>query len=249
MLEIIGLILIALVVVHLVVSARKGGKTVFMGKSESIDFNKDITTMVPLPLAAATCSHNWDIIDDKMLDMPHEKKHVLVLQCRICGSLDKTMAVTSAPPKPLPPPPPPPCSHNWVANTDSTLDVAHEKKIVVILTCQNCGAIDKTVETTSKPPVAAQPPQPKSECRHKWEAEKRVVLDSAYEQMLESIKVCLDHYGNFKKVDPNKELDLDPNKAPTWMFKKTYIQIMKCSLCGEINKTIASNFEEGEEPK
>jgi hypothetical protein len=247
MLEIIGLILIALVVVHLVVSARRSGKTVFMGKSEKIDFDKDITTIPPLPLAAATCSHNWDVVDDKMLEMPHEKKHVLVLQCRTCGTLDKTMAVTSAPPKPLPPPPPPACSHNWVAATDSTLDVAHEKKIVVILTCQNCGAIDKTVETTSKPPAVPQQPLPKSECRHKWEAEKRVVLDSAYEQMLESIKVKTNNYGNSKKVDPDKELDLDLNKAPTWMFKKTYVQIMKCTLCGEVNKTIASNIE-GEEP-
>jgi hypothetical protein len=246
MLEVIGLILIVLVILHLVVSVRKsGGKTVFMGKSESIDLNKDITTMIPLPLAAATCSHNWDIIDDKMLDMPHEKKHVLVLQCHTCGALDKTMAVTSAAPKPLPPPP---CNHNWIANTDSTLDVAHEKKIVVILTCQNCGAIDKTVETTSKPPVIVQPPQPKSECRHNWEAEKRVLLDSAYEQMLESIKVKTNNYGNAKKVDPNKELDLDLNKAPTWMFKKTYVCVRVCTVCGELDKTIASNFEEGEEP-
>lgn len=245
MLEIIGLILIVLVIAHLVVSARRGGKTVFMGKSESIDFNKDITTMVPLPLAAATCSHNWDIIDDKMLDMPHEKKHVLVLQCHTCGALDKTMAVTSAAPKPLPPPA---CSHNWVAATESTLDVAHEKKIVVILTCQNCGAIDKTVETTSKPPVVAQQPVPKSECRHKWETEKRVLLDSAYEQMLESIKVKTNNYGNSKKVDPNKELDLDLNKSPTWMFRKTYVCVRLCTLCGELDKTIASNFEEGEEP-
>ena len=240
MLEIIGLILIVLMIVHLLVSVKRSGKTVFMGKSEKIDFNQDITTMAPLPLAAATCSHSWDIIDDKVLDMPHEKKHVLVLQCHTCGALDKTMAVTSEAPKTLPQP----CSHNWVAVTDSTLDVAHEKKIVVILTCQNCGAIDKTVETTSKPPLS---PQSKSECRHKWEAEKRVLLESAYEQMLESIKVK-GNYGNAKKVDPNKELDLDLNKSPTWMFKKTYICVRVCTLCGELDKTIASNFEEGDKP-
>jgi hypothetical protein len=149
------------------------------------------------------------------------------------------MAVTSTAPKPLPPSPPPPCSHNWVAVTDNTLDIAHEKKIVVILTCQNCGAIDKTVETTSKP----QQPVPKSECRHKWEVEKRVLLDSAYEQMLESIKVKTNNYGNSKKVDPNKELDLDLNKCPKWMFRKTCVQIMTCNLCGEVNKTVASNLD------
>lgn len=250
MLEIIGLILIVLVVVHLVIS-RRGGKTVFMGKSEKIDFNQDITTMVPLPLAAATCSHNWDVVDDKMLEMPHEKKHVLVLQCRTCGTLDKTMAVTSAAPKPLPPPA---CNHNWVSITDNTLDVAHEKKIVVILTCQNCGAIDKTVETTSKPPTVPQSLVPKSECRHKWEVEKRVLLDSAYEQMLESIKVKTNNYGNSKKVDPNKELDLDLNEAVPWMFKKTYVCVRVCTLCGELDKTIASNIsdkdieKEGDQP-
>jgi len=241
MLEIIGLILIMLMVVHTVVTARKGGKTVFMGRSEKIDFDKDITTVPPMPLSAATCSHNWDTIDDKMLDMPHEKKHMLVLQCRICGMLDKTVVVTSMAPKPLPPPP---CSHNWMAVTDNTLDVAHEKKVVVILTCQNCGAIDKTVETTSNPPVVPQQPLSKSECRHKWEVEKKVLLDSAYEQMLESIKVKTSNYGSSKKVDPNKELGLDLNESLPWMFKKTYIQIMKCALCGEINKTIASNISD-----
>lgn len=243
-LDILGACTVFLLAVLVVVNLHRGGKIVFMGRSEKIDFDKDITTVPPIPISSGTCSHNWDVLDDKMLEMPHEKKHVLVLQCRSCGMLDKTMAVTSTPPKPLPLPPPPPCNHSWTAITDNTLDVAHEKKIVVILTCKNCGAIEKTVETTSKAP---QTPLPKSECRHKWEVEKRVLLDSAYEQMLESIKVKTSSYSSTKKVDPNKELDLDLNKSPTWMFKKTYVCVRVCTLCGEIDKTIASNFDKEEE--
>jgi hypothetical protein len=246
MLEIIGSVATVLLIILIVVSLKKSGKIVFMGRSEKIDFEKDITTIPPIPISAATCSHSWDIVDDKLLEMPHEKKHVLVLQCRTCGMLDKTMAVTSTAPKPLPPPPLPPCNHSWVAVTDNTLDVAHEKKIVVILTCKNCGAIEKTVETTSKAPPPPQVPLPKAECRHKWEVEKRVLLDSAYEQMLESIKVKTSSYSSAKKVDPSKELDLDLNKAPTWMFQKTYVCIRVCTLCGEIDKTIASNFDKEE---
>src|SRR5271154_4409471 len=111
-LEVIGLMLVALLVVLIFTVASKSGKTTFMGNSALIDFNKDITTVPPIPISAPMCSHHWDTIDDKMLDMPHEKKHVLVLQCRTCGLLDKTSVVTSTAPKPLPPPPlppPPPC--------------------------------------------------------------------------------------------------------------------------------------------
>lgn len=241
MLEIFGGVAVLLLIALILVSAKKSGKVVFMGRSEKIDFEKDITTIPPIPISSATCSHSWDVLDDKMLEMSHEKKHVLILQCRTCGMLDKTLAVTSTAPKPLPPPP---CSHSWVVTTDNTLDVAHEQKVVVILTCKNCGSIDKTVETTSKAP---QMPVPKAECRHKWEVEKRVLLDSAYEQMLESIKVKSSAYSNTKKVDPAKELDLDLNKAPTWMFKKTYVCVRVCTLCGEIDKTIASNFEADDE--
>jgi hypothetical protein len=104
-----------------------------------------------------------------------------------------------------------------------------------------CGEVNKTVETTSKPAAGG-----KSECRHRWETEKKVELLSAYEQMLKSISVK-DSYGKLKvKTDDKLSLNLD--KAPAWMFKKTYVSLRICSACGEIDKTITSNFELDENP-
>ena len=245
---IFGLVTVGLTAGMIILGLKiKSAKTVYMGNPKEIDLSKDITTMHPLPFQAATCAHNWDVVDDKMLELPHEKKHVLVLQCRTCGTLDKTVAITSPAPKVTPPPPPPPtpCHHNWETVVNTTLDAGHEQKIIAILTCKLCGKIDKTTEVTSPaPPPPAPPPVPLSPdtCCHKWDVDKKVLLESPYEQMLESIKVRKDNYSSAKKIDPNKALELDLQKAPQWMFQKTYVQILKCTKCGKLDKIIASNF-------
>lgn len=238
-------IILAFIAILFIVSIWrwKPGKTVYMGTTKEVDFSKDLTTATPIPLHSATCSHTWDTLDDKTLEMPHEKKHLLVLQCHTCGILDKTTVITSPAP-PIPPVVPTPCKHNWDAVVNSTLDVEHEKKVVAILTCKLCGKLDKTVEVTSKAP---EPVLTKDQCRHKWNVEKKILIDSAYEQMLESIKVKTNNYSNTKKIDPNKALDLELQFAPPWMFRKTLVQIMVCSACGEVSKTIASNMGEESE--
>jgi hypothetical protein len=166
--------------------------THYIASAQLYDASRDVTTNMPIPLAAATCQHRWDILKEEKLVAPHEQKSVLVLQCQHCGLLDKTVQMTSEPPKPPPPPP------------------------------------------------------PKSECRHSWEKEQKVVLDSAYEQMLKSISVK--EYGHYK-VKSDKKLDLDLDTAPKWMFRKCYICIRECTKCGEIDRTIAYNFDidQGEE--
>ena len=107
--------------------------THYIASAQIFDAARDVTTNMPIPLAAATCQHRWDVLKEEKLLAPHEQKSYVILQC------------------------------------------------------QHCGLLDKTVQATSKIPNPPKPSLPKSECRHKWEKEQKVVLDSAYEQMLKSI--------------------------------------------------------------
>jgi hypothetical protein len=224
--------------------SKKNGRAVYLGSPKEFDPKKDVTTLTPVSVHAATCMHKWDTIESKTLDMNHEKKYILVLQCTGCGTIDKTVQTTSPAPPPLKPLPAPPCHHDWFTEQCQNLDMPHEKKCVLILKCKNCGALDKTIEVTSPTPA---PAWTKDQCKHKWDVDKRVLVDSAYEQMLESIKVKSSNYSSIKKIDPNKALDLDLNEAPSWMFRKTYICTRVCSICGEIDKIITSNFNIDEE--
>lgn len=211
-------------------------KTVNMGVFTP---EEDCTTVIPVPIHASTCDHKWDIIADHILDAEHEKKAVTILSCQHCGLIDKTVQVTSPPP-PAQPEPLEPCKHDWQVQIEQALEVAHEQKVVIVLTCRNCGQIDKTVETTSRPSYT------RSECHHVWETEKKVELLSAYEQMLKSISVQ-HSYNSKAKVDPSAKLDLELNDAPAWMFRKTYVSLRICEKCGEIDKTISSNFDLSED--
>jgi hypothetical protein len=161
----------------------------------------------------------------------------------MCGVIDKTVEVTTpAPPKPKPDPPPP-CRHEWETVEKTKLGTETEYKSIVVLKCIKCGDLDKTVESVKipPPPTPPSPPQPRSECRHKWVIDKNVTIDSAFEQIAKSEK---SKAGN----RPTKEkVEIKMDETPRWMFRKTFISLRTCSTCGEIDKTIASNFEEGEE--
>ncbi len=239
-------VLIGIFVAFILMMRKLGQqKTIYMSQPQQFKPDTDVTTVLPVPIHSATCDHDWETMMDQRLEMPHEKKVVLVMSCRRCGAIDKTVQITSPPPPPAPPEPPPPappCLHDWQTVVEQVLDVAHEKKVVIIMTCRRCGQVDKTTEVTSKPPPEKAKEWTKSECRHKWETEKKVVLDSAYEQMLKSISVK-ENYGRTSKVDSNKKIDLDLNEAPAWMFRKSYVVVRICSTCGEIDKIITSNFE------
>jgi hypothetical protein len=232
-----GIILIVVFAVFIFVVRKLGKvKTTYLAQPQQFNPQVDVTTVLPIPIHAATCDHDWETIVDQNLEMPHEKKIVLVMACRRCGIIDKTVQITSSPP---PPSPPPPCLHDWQTVVEQKLDVAHEKKVVIILTCRRCGQIDKTTEVTSKPPPVPAKEWSKSECRHKWETEKKVTLDSAYEQMLKSVSV--NKPSGKKQIEGN--IDLDLNTAPAWMFVKRYVCVRVCNTCGEIDKIVASNFE------
>jgi Zn ribbon nucleic-acid-binding protein len=114
----------------------------------------------------------------------------------------------------------------------------HEKRLVHVLKCLKCGLIDKTMAVTSVPPKPTPvpaPPLPRSECRHRWEKEKVVTLDSAYEQMAK----VKGNNGQWKKDAKTP----DTGKPEPWMFRKVYISVRVCTQCGEIDKNIVSNLE------
>ena len=211
-------------------------KTTYLGILQKFKSQDDVTTVLPLPIHSATCDHDWETLAEHKLEMPHEKKMVLVLSCRHCGAIDKTVQVTSPEP---PPAPAVPCCHDWQNLTEQVLELPHEKKVVLVLSCRKCGMLDKTKETTT--PV----PKGKEDCRHRWDKQKSVTLDSAYEQMLRSISIK-QSYGKVK-VDTDKKINLDLNKAPAWIFKKTYVCEWVCTQCGEVHTTVASNFDSSEE--
>lgn len=244
------LLLTVITLLLIAVLRRSSNKTTYLGMVQQFNPDKEVTTVLPVPLHAATCDHDWETTQETVLDMPHEKKAIVILTCRRCGSIDKTVQVTSPAPPPTPPapvPPPPPCKHDWNVVTQQNLEVAHEKKVVVVMTCRNCGQVDKTTEVTSKAPPPPSKEWTKAECCHQWDVEKRVVIDSAYEQMLKSISVK-QTYGK-AKVDADKQIKLNLDDAPSGMFKKTFICIRTCKKCGEIDKVIASNFDsDGPEP-
>ena len=238
--DILNFVALVSILLVIIVALKKGslGRTTYMGTMQQFVPTKDVTTVVPVPLHAATCDHDWETVTEQALEMPHEKKIVIIMSCHRCGIIDKTVQVTSPPP---PPAPEPPCQHEWQTVIDQVLDVAHEKRAVVILTCRKCGTIDKTTEVTSKPPAPPAPQWTKANCKHDWDVEKKVVLESAYEQMLKSISVK-QSYGR-AKVDTEKRLDLDLNTAPAWMFRKSYVCVRVCKVCGEIDKIQTSNFD------
>ncbi len=187
--------------------AKQGG-TVLLPVTR-MDPKAECNTVLPLPMGAEMCAHKMEVVTEKVIHAPHEERVVIVLQCIKCGAVDKTIAVTSEPPKPPPPPP--------------------------------------------------RPPEPRSECRHDWEKEKTVTLNSAFEQMEDFLKLngkskkpastpAVSRYGsNSKKTGseepPPESVFFDPANAPAWMFQKKCIKERVCKKCGEIDRVVTSNFE------
>ena len=132
--EFLQLVVSFAILIALLAILHKGfrEKTTYLGILQKFKPQDDVTTVLPLPVHAATCDHDWETLTDHVLEMPHEKKVVLVLNCRHCGAIDKTVQVTSPeppPPEPPPPPPPLPCHHEWATMTEQVLDLPHEKRL------------------------------------------------------------------------------------------------------------------------
>lgn len=121
------------------------------------------------------------------------------------------------------------CCHTWDVLVDRTLTAPHEQSSFVILKCHKCGILDKTKVITSKPP---SPEWKKENCKHDWEEEKTVHLKSAFEQIADA---------GFAKGFDVKKINVDD--LPRDFFRKVYIKVRICKVCGEVNKIEASNYD------
>ncbi len=171
------LILLSVIVAHLGSLVKKPTPEIpesrVISQSVLVKTDGDITTVQPATLTATICTHRWEIISEKTLVVPHEQRHVIILKCDLCGSLDKTSVVTNKPPAP-----------EWK----------------------------------------------KENCRHDWDDEKAIRLESAFEQL----------------ADAGKSLDMkkmDIEDLPKDFFRKSYTKVRICKVCGEVNTVQASNYE------
>jgi hypothetical protein len=120
----------------------------------------DFTTVLPVPLAAQTCSHEWETVVQEKISAPHEQKVVAVLKCDKCGFIDKTVETTSEPP-----PPPKPieprgeCRHNWKVEKAVTLDSAYEQ-IVQAIKSKTSNSWHTRGNTSGKKEVKIELPDP-----------------------------------------------------------------------------------------
>lgn len=105
----------------------KNASTVLLPVTK-MDLKAECTTVLPMPIGAEMCHHKMEVIANQTLHAKHEEKCVIVLQCTLCGTIDKTIAVTS--PIPVTPPPPAPkseCRHSWAKEKTITLSSAFEQ--------------------------------------------------------------------------------------------------------------------------
>lgn len=63
-------------------------------------------------------------------------------------------------------------------------------------------------------------------CKHAWEVVDKTILSSPYEQLRESDQ-------DLKSVEGNSQL----------MFQKKLILVLRCVLCGALDKTVEVNPE------
>lgn len=156
-----------------------------------MDMKSECNTVLPLPMGAEICAHSMEILTNQMITAPHEQRLVVILQCIKCGAMDKTIAVTSTPPKVDP---------------------------------------------------------PRLECRHDWIKEKTIYLTSAFEQMKDTLPTPGSAKPQINK--PGKKQEQEEQhpmfKPVPWMFKKKCIKERICSKCGEVDRVVTSNFEEEE---
>jgi Zn ribbon nucleic-acid-binding protein len=139
MLEVLGIISVVLLLIAVLILLYNSTKEIKVIAPEVRDrivpainqFNPDaeVTTVCPAPFAAQACSHDWEVVNETILEMPHEKRMIHVMKCLRCGLVDKTMATTSEAPKPPPPPPLPKCEcrHRWEKEKVVTLESAYEQ--------------------------------------------------------------------------------------------------------------------------
>jgi len=70
------------------------------------------------------CHHEWDTIKEERMQNEREQQFLLILQCKYCGLLDKTVQVIKLPD---PPQSKSECRHSWERQKATVLESAYEQ--------------------------------------------------------------------------------------------------------------------------
>ena len=121
-----GLLLAVIVASYMIRAQRRIVKTweKYWGNNPGEQKSFEGTTTTPISLAAATCSHQWEVVKDERLDNGQQRKMITILQCPLCGTLDKTIESVNYI---KPTEPRSECRHEWESKRSVTLDSAYEQ--------------------------------------------------------------------------------------------------------------------------
>ena len=122
-----------------------------INKKAVTEFNG--TTVPLVPPGAATCEHSWETITNKLIENDDAKKQVIVLNCPLCGAIDKTVEAIDKQ-----------CKHSWKTIKDEKLLSGYQQMneyqqmnlktiqpwlfrstLVVLMECEKCGQIHETI--------------------------------------------------------------------------------------------------------
>lgn len=79
---------------------------------------------LPLPPQATYCTHSWDVVSDKVIEVEDRKSHMVILKCPLCGVTDKTVNTVEKDPPPIPVAE---CRHKWKEKVKAELPSAYEQ--------------------------------------------------------------------------------------------------------------------------
>jgi hypothetical protein len=138
---------------NIIIATRKSKTKQIVAESPNLFDPTQVekTTGLPISFAAQTCTHSWDEVKDEKIVGDFETKLVVILQCRDCGMIDKTIETQQTR-----------CKHRWeekVHVTDSPFELRY-----------NTGAMTRTVASNRK----ALAPEPSPE--NAWTFQKQKVI-------------------------------------------------------------------------
>jgi hypothetical protein len=115
------------------------------------------------------------------------------------------------------------CSHQWTEVMRETIAGEFEKKVVLVIKCDRCGAIDKTIE------------EGKIACRHVWR-DKTFSIESPF-----NMRYVSTNYGVSSSAP-------EPKAQNAWMFKKTNCVVLSCAnfnqaACNKLYESIEEGYK------
>lgn len=102
------------------------------------------------------------------------------------------------------------CSHQWEVQTQERAETDLEVRVIAIMTCPHCGAIDKTIETVPK--------------KHDWELVETNILPSAYEQWAQAAT----KYWTQTAAAAFQKENTPPSLSNFKLFEKKIVIVKRC---------------------